>query len=143
MQSVKYVRDDDRPGMTAAGSARKTDTSPFVGNWVTTNRATRGIVRIEVRESSAGLVVHTFGSCSPGPCDWGQAEASVFADGVNSTTGLAFSATYDFGFMESDLQAKIKKGVLVVAGFNRFKDGSGRSNYFSREFFYREDQAPI
>jgi len=143
MQSVKYVRDDDRPGKTAAGSARRIDASPFVGNWVTTNRATRGIVRIEVRESGAGLVVQAFGACSPGPCDWGQADASVFADGVDSTTGLSFSATYDFGFMESDLQAKIKKGVLVVAGFNRFKDGSGRSNYFSREFFYREDQAPI
>jgi len=129
--------------MAGAGSARKIDTSLFVGNWVTTNRATRGIVRIVVRESGAGLVVHAFGACSPVPCDWGQAEASVFADGVGSTTGLAFSATYDFGFMESDLQAKIKKGVLVVAGFNRFKDGSGRSNYFSREFFYREDQTPI
>jgi hypothetical protein len=27
--------------------------------------------------------------------------------------------------------------VLVVASFNRFKDGSGRSSYFTREFYYR------
>jgi hypothetical protein len=38
--------------------------------------------------------------------------------------------------METHLQAKTEKGVLVVASFNRFKDQSGRSSYFSREFFY-------
>ncbi len=49
----------------------------------------------------------------------------------------AFSAVYDFGFEEVRLQANVKLGVLVVASFNRFRDESGRSNYFGREFFYR------
>jgi hypothetical protein len=61
----------------------------------------------------------------------------VFTDGATSSTSLAFRAFYDLGFKETILQAKVKKGVLVVANFNRFKDGSGRANYFSREFFYR------
>jgi hypothetical protein len=140
MQSVKYVRDEDRPGSAVGQKAhRNIDTSPFVGNWITTNVATRGIVKLEITAVEDGLSVHAFGACHPEPCDWGSAKASVFADGIDSTAGLAFCASYDFGFMESDLQAKIKKGVLVVAGFNRFKDDSGRSNYFSREFFYRLD----
>jgi len=27
--------------------------------------------------------------------------------------------------------------LLVIAGLNTFKDSSGRSNYFSREFFHQ------
>ncbi len=26
---------------------------------------------------------------------------------------------------------------IIIAGFNRFKDDSGRPDYFSREFYYR------
>jgi hypothetical protein len=140
MQSVKYVRDEDRPGAAVGPNAhRSIDASPFVGTWVTTNSSTRGMVKLEITAVEDGLSVHAYGACHPEPCDWGTAKASLFADGIDSATGLAFSASYDFGFMETDLQAKIKKGVLVVAGFNRFKDDSGRSNYFSREFFYRLD----
>lgn len=140
MQSVKYVRDDDKPLAVIDREAHRViDTSPFVGTWLTTNKATRGIVRMEVTDEDGTLLIRTFGACSPAPCDWGIVKASVFADGIDSTTGLAFSVAYDFGFMQSDLQAKIKKGVLVVASFNRFKDDSGRANYFSREFFYRDE----
>jgi len=84
-----------------------------------------------------GLVIQGFGACAPPFSDWGEARGRIFAEGVTSKRGLAFSAVYDFGFKETYLQAKVKKGVLVVANLNMFKDGSARSNYFSREFFYR------
>ena len=48
-------------------------------------------------------------------------------------------ASYDFGFMDVVLHAWVKQGVLVIAIFNRFRDASGRSNYFDREFFYRAE----
>ncbi|HET9867314.1 MAG TPA: hypothetical protein VFQ06_08490, partial [Nitrospira sp.] len=35
------------------------------------------------------------------------------------------------------LQANTKAGVLVVVGLVEFRDGSGRSNFFDREFYYR------
>ena len=81
--------------------------------------------------------MRAFGACALSLYDWGEVRATVFADGPDSTQGHAFIARFDLGFKETSLQAKVKKGVLVVANFNRFKDGSGRANFFSREFFYR------
>ena len=50
---------------------------------------------------------------------------------------MAFSAVYDFGFMETLLAAYMKGGILVLDTFNAFKDSSGRASYFTREFFHR------
>ncbi len=111
----------------------------FCGDWASTNSATRGIARVIVQVQGEGLRIQAFGAEETGPCDWGFATAEVFADGAWSPRIRAFSAVYDFGFMETHLQAKTEKGVLVIASFNRFKDRSGRANYFSREFFYRQD----
>jgi len=113
------------------------DIAPFVGCWISTNRSTQGIAKLVVRSDGGGLRVQAFGACTPSLREWGEVDAAVFADGTTSTAGHAFRAFYDLGFKETILQAKVKKGVLVVANFNRFKDGSRRANYFSREFFYR------
>ena len=78
-----------------------------------------------------------FGATPPSLCDWGEAAAAVFADGPDSSAPRAFTARFDLDFKEVSLQAKVKKGVLVVANFNRFSDDSGRAPFFSREFFYR------
>jgi hypothetical protein len=53
---------------------------------------------------------------------------------------MSFQAVYDFGFLESYLQANVKHGTLVIATCNRFRDGSGRSNYYTREFFYQGEE---
>ena len=113
------------------------DTAPFVGCWLSTNKNTQGIAKLVVIGDGDDLRVQAFGANTPAPCEWGEVTGTVFSDGAASTTGLAFRAFYDFGFKETVLQAKVKKGVLVVANFNRFKDGSRRASYFSREFFYR------
>ena len=86
--------------------------------------------------------MQAFGANAPALCEWGEVTGTVFSDDVASTTGLAFRAFYDFGFKETILQAKVKKGVLVVANFNRFKDGSRRANYFSREFSIGRRRSP-
>ena len=137
MQVIDSMRAEEEVVPT---NERGIDPSIFAGTWLTTNSATRGIVKMIVEVRGEGLFARTFGACSPEPCDWGWTVASVFTEGPGSSKALAFSAIYDFGFMQTHLQAKVKKGVLVVAGFNRFKDDSGRSNYFSREFFYRLDE---
>ena len=49
-----------------------------------------------------------------------------------------FLARYDFGFADLTLAANEAKGLLIIAAFSTFRNGSGRSNYFTREFFYRE-----
>ena len=57
---------------------------------------------------------------------------------VESRQPAGFLARYDFGFSELSLAANEAQGLLIIASFSTFRDGSGRSSYFSREFFYRE-----
>ena len=111
----------------------------LAGEWLNTNSAARGITRIVLAVEGGELVMRAFGACEPSPCDWGEVATCFFAKERCYYESMAFTALYDFGFMESQLLAHVKLGVLVVAKFDRFKDGSGRSNYFSREFFYRMD----
>jgi len=116
------------------------DPAPFTGTWINTNDSARHkIARVEMTSRDGVLIVRAFGDCSPELCDWGEVEAVVFADSINSRTGMSFSAIYDFGFMETYLQSNLKHGTLVIATCNKFRDSSGRSNYYTREFFYQID----
>ena len=124
------------PALSSSPRAR-IDPGIFVGDWTTTNQQTQGIARLIVREVDGRLFVRAFGATPPSLCDWGEAAAAVFADGPDSSAPRAFTARFDLDFKEVSLQAKVKKGVLVVANFNRFRDDSGRAPFFSREFFYR------
>jgi hypothetical protein len=109
------------------------DLSILVGDWRNTNPAA-GIGRIVVEPNgSGGVRVHVASSTR----DWGKVDAPVFAFDFDGDKAGAFLAVYDFDFEEVRLQANVKLGVLVVASFNTFKDDSGRSSYFNREFFYR------
>jgi hypothetical protein len=40
--------------------------------------------------------------------------------------------------MATEVSAYNKQGILVAAIFTTFDDGSGRSDYWTREFFHRE-----
>ncbi len=101
--------------MTVAEAVtRKLDPSVLLGDWRNTN-AEGGIRRIVVERGEGGeLSVRAIGAI-----DWGTVPAHAFA--------------FHFG----DIGANVKSGVLVVATFNHFKDDSGRSGYFDREFFHR------
>ena len=135
--ALRSMREEDVADFDGRVSPGSIDPTPFLGDWLSTNRATLGIARLTIAGDDDGLIIQGFGACPPSACDWGETRGSVFADAVSSGRGLAFSAAYDFRFKETYLQAKVKKGVLVVANLNKFKDGSGRSDYFSREFFYQ------
>lgn len=111
----------------------------LLGTWINTNRTARGIVKVILAVDEGKLIVNAFGACDPSPCNWGKTTATVFDKEISFPESMALSAFYDFGFMETYLLAHVKLGVLVIAKFDHFKDGSGRSNYFSRDFFYRID----
>jgi hypothetical protein len=137
METMKYKRAEDvltlGSGQEAVGSV---DPAPLSGTWLNTDKATRGIVKLIIRGDGDAFKVRAFGACEPSPCDWGEVAGNVFSAGVASPEGMAFTATFDFGFMETDLAVYMKGGILVLDSFNTFKDGSGRANYFSREFFH-------
>jgi hypothetical protein len=85
----------------------------------------------------ATLTVQGFGSCSPTPCDWGVVEGIAYGESVVATEAIAFSARYDFSFKETIVTGHLDNGTLIVETFDKFKDGSGRSNYYSRVYLCR------
>ncbi len=135
MPELQSVRADDRLG--SAPPAGGIDVSPLLGTWWATDKATESVVKLELAERAGSFVVHAFGACAPAPCDWGERPAMAYTAAVGVRAAMAFSAVFDFGFMETLLAAYMKGGILVLDTFNTFKDGSGRANYFTREFFHR------
>jgi hypothetical protein len=137
MSEARYLRTEDRlpPGVVAPGG--RVDPAPMLGTWYATDKAATGIVRMELSDRDGTFVLRAFGAGDPEPVDWGEVEATAYAASVASPEGMAVSAVYDFGFLETILAAYTKGGILVLDTFNTFKDSSGRSAYFSREFFHR------
>ena len=134
---MKYVRIRDLPDCVERAGA-SLDLSPFEGTWLNTNSATRGVLKLLLSIRNGDLIVQGFGECERSPCDWGEVRAeAVYSGSIDSQEPVAFAAFYDFGFMETHIQANLNQGLLVVGFFNTFKDGSNRSDYFSREFFRR------
>ena len=132
MEPLPYVRTKD--SLPADGPI---DLAPIIATWINTHTASRGIVKVVLSNNEGALAVQAFGACDPSPCDWGERTPAVFAENVGSRTAKTISVVYDFGFMETSLQVFTKLGVMVVAVFTRFKDGSSRADYFDREFFYK------
>ncbi len=137
MRVANLMRAEERLPERAAAPGGISDVSAMLGTWYATDKQTGGIVRMVLEGTPGDFTVHSFGAGSPEPHDWGTVPAVPYAASVASSAGMAFSATYDFGFVETILAAYSKGGILVLDTFNVFKDGSGRSNYFSREFFHR------
>lgn len=135
MEALKCMRIED--GLAGAAPAGEVDPEPMFGTWHNTDKNTAGIVRMVLGESGEGFTVHAWAAGDPDLYDWGEAQATAHAANTGSSEGMAFSAVYNFGFVETILAAYTKSGILVLDTFNTFKDGSGRSNYFTREFFHR------
>lgn len=122
----------------SGGGSKQLETSSMFGFWRNTNRATLGIESINIRPHAGGLAVQAYGVGESGSVDWGETMAGVYANDSVSTEAMAFNTVFHLGDIHCQLQANVKQGVLVVAYFTEFKDGSGRSNYFAREFYYKE-----
>lgn len=112
------------------------DISGLPGTWVNSNPDTNGIARIVMSESAGNLSVQTYALGPDRLIDWGMAAAvNVFASRPSSRVPAGFTCTYDFGFVETRLLGMIMKGLLVLAQLHRFKDESGRADYFVREYY--------
>lgn len=132
MATLSCMRLDER--MEARGPIAP---ESLLGTWLNTNSATQGITRAILASKGGQVALQIFADSNPEVMEWGEAVASLFTADSSSTEAMAFSAFYDFGLMETLLQGHVRQGVLIIAKFERFKDNSGRSNYFSKEFFYR------
>jgi hypothetical protein len=140
MDTLTFVRADEQLESAMPGPMA-IDTSPVVGDWSNTNLSTPGIARVLVSGRGDSLSIQVFASSGPTPREWGEADVEVvYSNGVAAQAAMAFVASYDFGYLEVRLEANLSLGLLVVATFNTFKDGSGRFNCFGREFFYRSEE---
>ncbi len=111
------------------------DTAELIGTWINSNPHTSGIARVVTSSSNGNLSLRAYAVGPEGLIDWGTVDVSLFAPAPASKAGAGFSCLYDFGFAEARLQGMIMKGLLVLAQLQRFKDQSGRVDYFVREYF--------
>ena len=115
-------------GVTEPGA----DLAMLAGAWANTNARTRGIARIAMHDDGGVLHVNVSGADGR---DWGAVPADVYFKRNDEGLEQPFTTSFDFGSSDVTLQGFLRQGVLVVLSFTRFRDG--RTNYFSKEFFYR------
>lgn len=112
------------------------DHSALRGTWANTN-ANGSVATITVGDDDGRLWIEATGRLRDGTRDWGRAEGHAYAFHFDERVAGAFDAVWDLGFMEVRMQANVKLGVLVVVTLSHFRDDTGRSSYFDREFYHR------
>jgi hypothetical protein len=134
---MQFVQIRDRV-TTEAEAVEPGKLAALVGTWVNSNPDSTGVVRMVVTQSGGQLSLRVYAIGPDGLIDWGLADLNLFTAGPSSQVVAGFTCLYDFGFVETQLQAMILKGLIVLAQIHRFKDGSNRADYFVREYFALE-----
>jgi hypothetical protein len=112
----------------------------LLGTWVNTDQHVTGrVLRMEVTEDDGRLRVRGFGSGDTEPQDWGEVEATALAKTPGDRRAWGFWCRFDLGTIVTDVAAYFNSGIVVLGSYNSFGRGSGRSDYWKREFFHRED----
>ena len=121
-------------------ATKKLNAEKLIGRWLNTDPETNGLTEVVVEEDDGQFTVSAVGVGTDGPIAWPKVRAKAMAnleeEGGQRATAVA--AKFEFGFMTADTHIRVNKGVLVIVLFLTFNDGSGRSNYVTREFFYRK-----
>ena len=127
-------------GTGTALAVQPTGVTNLVGTWVNVNPTTRNIVRIVITSDALGFRIHTYGACTPTPCDHGAIPASRFSKGTTSTAAYGFTGTYNFGF-STMLVTGLRDYQLDGGNFlrletrTRFAAGDTRIDYMATELF--------
>jgi hypothetical protein len=112
----------------------------LIGRWLNTNMETQGVAEITIERVGERFFVSVLGVGENGLIAWPKAKATALAN-LEEEAGqraLALAVEFDFGFMRAETYLRVNKGVLVIVAYYIFLDGSQRSNYVNREFFYRQ-----
>lgn len=132
--------------MLGAGPAlavQPANVANLVGTWNNVNPATGGVVKIIITNDATGFKIHTYGACSPTPCDHGIIPASRFSKTVSSTVAHGLSAQYNFGFSTVGVTAQRVYDIdggsfLELEGRTKFAAGDTRQDYMRTELFIRK-----
>lgn len=123
---------------TSAFAQQPTNLSAVVGTWVNVDPATRGIVKVVVTNVGGQLHIHTYGKCTPTPCDHGDIAANAFSPSVSDAKATGFSGQYDFGFKTTEVTGLRAGALLALETRNKFAGGDSRYDYVGREMFRRK-----
>ena len=127
--------------LATAGTAyaqQPTNYSNVVGTWVNVNAATRGITKVVVTQSGGQLYIHTYGACTPTPCDHGTIAADAFSLSVSDAVTKGFSGEYHHGFKDTLVTGLRSGSLLALESRNKFAAGDNRYDYVGRELFRRK-----
>ncbi len=122
-------------------ATRTLNADKLVGRWANTTSETQGVAEIVIEQDGGHFWVSVVGVGENGPIPWPRTEATPLAN-LEEEAGqraLALAVNFDFGFMTAETYLRVNKGVLVIVAYHTFLDGSQRSDYLNREFFYRRD----
>ena len=135
----KQIRDLDQALIDA--DVRTMNVDRLTGRWMNTDRTTRGLREITIEQIGEQFSVSAVGVGTDNPIDWLALSVRALANLEEEAgqRGITLVADFDFGFMKAETYLRVNKGVLVIVLFNTFRDQSGRTNYVTREFFYRRD----
>jgi len=137
---LPYSRVLDQLDGGATGCGIGLDLAPLVGVWVSTDKNTPGIARIQIRAEAGTLRLRVFGGGSPNLLSWGEVPAAAFAIGPASTQAVAFRADYNFSSFKGVLAAYLNKRILVVDNYKEVQDDNGHVCCFRRDHFYEEGE---
>jgi hypothetical protein len=138
--TIRYARAMDRLADGEPIRVDPLDLGPVLGVWRNANQRTWGISRVELSERDGQVWAHAWAvdPVADEVLDWGEAPVDgMYADGMRSTTVCGYRVTFDLGHARTQVQVNMLHSVAVCAAFTEFTDGSGRLNYFSREFLHR------
>lgn len=127
--------DDILPsGYTVVGSTSE----HVLGHWENTNPSTGLIKEVTIAKEGDDYIFIVYGQGKEEQLvEWGKSKCLTYYSNIHADTIEGFTTTFDLEFMDIQLSANVKYGVLVLQMFSRFKDGSGRNNYYAREFYVR------
>ena len=136
---VQFKQSGDLDPSLLDPATGKMGAGKLIGQWLNTDPDTRGIAAIVIEQHDGYVSVGLRGAGDDGLIAWPKTRATPLAN-LEEEAGqraLALAADFDLGFMKAETYFRVNKGVLVIVLFVTFQDGSGRSNYLNREFFYR------
>ncbi|MCI0485435.1 MAG: hypothetical protein L0229_02430 [Blastocatellia bacterium] len=113
----------------------------LIGRWLNTSLETEGLAEIVIEQDGDHFFVSAVSIGDGSMIAWPRTRATALAN-LEEEAGqraLALAVDFDFGFMKAETYIRVNKGVLVIVAYHDFLDGSRRSNYVNREFFYRKD----
>jgi hypothetical protein len=130
----------DRSEVVAKMDRRELDPSGLAGRWVNTNAHGNGVQEMTIDVGSGAVELRAVSTGPNGPRSWGTTRADlVYGADASARNAMSFTARYDFGAHQTELQGNMNLGLLVVASFNRV--GPGGYDYFAREFYRGGDRA--